>query len=949
MHCGGLPVSDRSHMTAAEIRQSFLDYFAEKGHTVVPSASLLPQSPGLLFTNAGMNQFVPYFLGTQKAPYDPPRAVDTQKCIRAGGKHNDLEDVGQDSYHHTFFEMLGNWSFGDYFKEEAIHWAWELLVERWGLPPGRLYATVYRPGPGDPSEFDHEAYDHWRRLFEQAGRDPRVHVVDGTVKDNFWMMGDTGPCGPCSELHIDLTPAGDTRGTLVNKDTDDCIEIWNLVFIQFNADADGTFRELPARHVDTGMGFERACSVIQNTEGFTDFSRKPSNYNTDLFRPVFARLEELCGERYLDVYPEPGRAGHPRELRHAIAFRVIADHVRTLAFSIADGILPGNTGRNYVLRRILRRAVRYGRELGFTGGRTFLPELVGTLAREMGGAFPELRDRAGVIRDTLEREENSFNETLDRGLKLYEEEAAKVASVFPGETAFKLYDTYGFPIDLTQLLCRERGLRVDMERYDELLDGQKRRAREARESEGVSALEIATKAATGFVGFAEDECEATVLEEHSDEELLWIIPDRTPLYAEMGGQVGDTGTIVVRGNEIPVVAVRQIGAARAHGVPGNLVGRVRPGDRVVLKVDPRRRRRTEAHHTATHLLHWALHEVVSPDASQQGSLVAEDRLRFDFSSGPVDANEVAALEERVNACIAADDAVSWREAPFAEVRARRDIMQFFGDKYGENVRVVQIGGAPQALDGYSMELCGGTHVRRTGEIGLFKIRKEEAIAAGVRRIEAACGEAARSLLEEQTHALAGEIKAAKAKLAAANARLEEAGAPPVVVGELPPHTLSAVVEKSDIREINALLDRIETHRNELKQAAAEAEKRLKKAQAAAAGRLAEAHLAKLLDSSTTHLAADFEGPPNLLQELLNGLKKRGFAGAAFLVVDDGERLHLGAWCGPETALEAGALIRELAPLAGGKGGGKPDLARGAAPQRDQRHALLEAARTMISQ
>ena len=476
-------------MTAAEIRQSFLDFFKEKEHSIVPSASLLPQSPGLLFTNAGMNQFVPYFLGTETAPYDPPRAADTQKCIRAGGKHNDLEDVGQDSYHHTFFEMLGNWSFGDYFKRDAINWAWELMVERWGFPPDRLYATVYRPGPGDPAEFDQEAYDCWKALFEGAGCDPAIHIVDGNKADNFWMMGETGPCGPCSELHVDLTPEGDTGGLLVNKDSDQCIEIWNLVFIQFNAEADGTFRDLPSKHVDTGMGFERACSIIQNTRGFTDFSRKASNYNTDVFRPIFQRLEELSGKKYQDIYPEPGKESENENIQTAVAFRVIADHLRTLSFSIADGILPGNTGRNYVLRRILRRAVRYGRSLGFTGDKFVLTSLVSTLIDQMHQAFPELKTREAVIVDTLQREERSFNETLDRGLTLFGEEAARVSGgAFPAEAAFKLYDTFGFPVDLTQLLCRERGITLEMDRFDELMEQARQIAREAQKSEVVSGV-----------------------------------------------------------------------------------------------------------------------------------------------------------------------------------------------------------------------------------------------------------------------------------------------------------------------------------------------------------------------------------------------------------------------------------------------------------------------------
>ena len=915
-------------MTAAEIRQSFLDFFKEKKHTIVPSASLLPQSPGLLFTNAGMNQFVPYFLGTEKAPYAPGRAADTQKCIRAGGKHNDLEDVGQDSYHHTFFEMLGNWSFGDYFKEEAIAWAWELMVDRWGFPPERLYATVYRPGPGDPAEFDQEAYDHWKGLFEQAGCDPDTHIVDGNKADNFWMMGETGPCGPCSELHVDLTLAGDTRGALVNKDSDECIEIWNLVFIQFNAEADGSFRDLPSRHVDTGLGFERACSIIQNTKGFTDFARKPSNYNTDVFRPIFDELEGLSGEKYFDVYPEPGQENQDDRVKTAVAFRVIADHLRTLSFSIADGILPGNTGRNYVLRRILRRAVRYGRALGFTGDRYVLKTLVETLVNQMGDVFPELRGREPVIVETLEREERSFNETLDRGLKLFEDEVAKLSGeAFPAEAAFKLYDTFGFPVDLTQLLCRERGIDLEMSRFEELMEQARQLARDAQKSEVVSALDIASDVITEFVGFERDECEATVLEEHTEENLQWIITDRTPFYAEMGGQVGDTGFLVLAGREVPVVGMQQIGGARAHGVPESLAGDLKPGDKITLRLDTDRRRPIEAHHSATHLLHWALHEVVSAEAAQQGSLVAENRLRFDFTSGAVTAEQISAIEEKVNARIEAAEPVSWGEVPYREIQGREDIMQFFGDKYGERVRVVQIGGESRALDGYSMELCGGTHVRNTADIGLFKIRKEEAIAAGTRRIEAVCGSAAEAYLAELAAREAEEEQAALAKLAAANEALEALGAAPLS----PPEGANP---------------------GQVKATAVKAEKALKKARTADASRLADEFLARLVEGAGvgSNLVEALAGPPALLQELLNGLKKVHFSQAAFLVVDDGEKLHLGALCGADgnnAGHGAGNLIKDLAPIVGGKGGGKPDMARGAGADRGKKGELLDAARAKL--
>src|ERR1700704_4050310 len=514
-------------MTGSEVRQSFLDFFREKKHTIVPSSSLLPDSPNLLFTNAGMNQFVPIFLGQQKPPWNPPRVADTQKCIRAGGKHNDLEDVGLDTYHHTFFEMLGNWSFGDYFKKEAIEWAWELVVERWKLPPQRLYATVYKPGPGEPSEFDQEAYDHWARLFQEADLDPKIHVVDGGKADNFWMMGDTGPCGPCSEVHVDLTPDGDTRGTLVNQGDPRCIEIWNLVFIQFNANPDGIFSLLPARHVDTGMGFERVAGVIECTEGFKDFSKPVSNYDSGVFRPIFEKLSELSGTSYRGTLPE-SRANLSEQEKIDVGFRVISDHIRTLCFAIADGIIPSNTDRNYVVRRILRRGVLFGRYLGF-GSTGFLSKLVPTVVANFGSVFPELPAHAEEIRAILEAEEALFNRTLDRGLKIFEEQPKQQkGKVFPGETAFMLYDTYGFPVDLTEVLVRERGLELDLEAVEKLMEEQRERSRAAQEKEVVTAVEETVP--TEFVGFDRDEAQANLVQVVHQEEQTFAIVDRSPLY-----------------------------------------------------------------------------------------------------------------------------------------------------------------------------------------------------------------------------------------------------------------------------------------------------------------------------------------------------------------------------------------------------------------------------------
>ena len=933
-------------MTASEIRQSFLDFFKEKQHTIVPSASLMPQSPGLLFTNAGMNQFVPYFLGTEKAPYSPPRAADTQKCIRAGGKHNDLEDVGYDTYHHTMFEMLGNWSFGDYFKKEAIEWAWELVVERWGFPADRLYATVYMPGEGDPGQFDQEAYDFWAALFEKQGCDPKRQIVNGNVKDNFWMMGETGPCGPCSELHVDLTPNGDTDGKLVNMDSDLCIEIWNLVFIQYNAEADGSFRDLPAKHVDTGMGFERAVSIYQGTDGFKDFSKKPTNYATDAFQPIFRKLEELSGRKYNDIYPESVEADKSTlsdEMKEAIAFRVIADHIRTLSFSLADGILLGNNGRNYVLRRILRRAVRYGRTLGFSGDKPFMPELVDTLVDQMSGVFPELAERADAIKENLHREETSFNETLDRGLAMFEQKVAEGGDQLDGAFAFQLYDTFGFPIDLTELLCEERGMKVDMKKFNQLMEEQREKGRAARTRELVRAADISTDAVTEFTGFEEDTSEATVLEIHQQPDHLLVITDKTPFYVEMGGQMGDQGTLTHEGEDFHVTAVQQLGEARAHSV--SIEANIIVGDTITLSLETDRRRPIEAHHTATHLLHLALHEIVSEDASQQGSLVSRTRLRFDFNSGAVSNDKLEAIEEKVNAWIGAGDTVSWTEVEHASIQGRKDIQQFFGDKYGDVVRVVQVGGEAGQLDGYSMELCGGAHVKNTADLGIFKIKSEGAIASGIRRIEAVCGEAAWQWMGEQVEHADAEGDELRTKLDKANAALAELGEDKVEFPQFP-HIMGAMlVEGGDFHQINATFKQFRQHIEGLRAAGVSAEKKLKKAQSGAAAKMADEALAGLLESGG-NIAEVFEGPANLLQELLNGLKKKQFEGAAFLIVDDGSRLHLGAFCGSQAqanGLAAGKLIQELGPIAGGKGGGKPDMARGAAPERDKAEELKAAA------
>ena len=930
-------------MTAAQIRQSFLDFFKEKQHTIVPSASLMPQSPGLLFTNAGMNQFVPYFLGVMDAPYKPGRASDTQKCIRAGGKHNDLEDVGQDSYHHTFFEMLGNWSFGDYFKKEAIAWAWELIVERWGFPVERLYATVYCPdkAAGNPGEFDQEAYDAWAALFESKGMDPKVHVVNGNMHDNFWMMGETGPCGPCSELHVDLTPEGDTQGKLVNMDSDKCIEIWNLVFMQYNAETDGTFRPLPACHVDTGMGFERACAMIQCTNGFTDFtSRRVSNYSTDVFRPIFNKIEEISGRTYVDIYPADATAEQKDILKESIAFRVIADHIRTLSFSIADGILPGNGGRNYVLRRILRRAVRYGRTLGLE--KPFLSDIVDTLVAEMGGVFPELEARRDTIKEVLLREETSFNETLDRGLELFDKEVAASGKV-SGDFAFKLYDTYGFPIDLTALMARERGLEIDTARFDELMEEQRRRAKAAQKKQVVRALDIKTDCVTEFVGYTEMTCEATVTEVHENDGVLFVITDKTPFYAEMGGQVSDGGTLELNGSQVEVIGVQQIGKARAHLI--SAADGITPavGDKVALTLDDYRRHALQAHHSATHLLHKALRELVSADIAQQGSLVEVDRLRFDFNSGAISKADLRRVEERVNQWVEENLPVVCKEYAMAEIKQHKEVCQFFGDKYGDVVRLVQMGGDPGKFDGVSMELCGGTHVTETGKVGVFKIMSEGAIASGVRRIEAACGAAAYHYAANVVAAHKQETADFLAKLSAANEKLAALGQETVAVPADEKQD-EAVAKADGYAALTAAVDAYLAYCESVKEAALEADKRMKKAAAAAAASMADAILTeKLTDGNGAFYA---EGGNELLTELFNGLRKRHFPAAVFMVVGDGESLLLGSYCGEQAqaaGLKAGDLMRTLAPLAGGKGGGKADMARGSGKPETDVDALLAKA------
>ncbi len=913
-------------MTSSEIRQSFLDFFKSKGHTIVPSSSLLPDSPNLLFTNAGMNQFVPIFLGQRGAdvskwagavPGKDTRAADTQKCIRAGGKHNDLEDVGLDTYHHTFFEMLGNWSFGDYFKKEAIEWAWELVTGIWQFPKNRLYATVYSPdkSKGDPSEFDQEAYDFWAEKFQAAGLDPKVHIVNGGKKDNFWMMGDTGPCGPCSEIHVDLTPQGDTRGALVNKGSAECIEIWNLVFIQFNANPDGTFSPLPAKHVDTGMGFERVTGIVQNTKRFTEFGRIISNYETDIFRPLFDEIERLSGKKYGSTLPVAGGQANSEQEKIDVAFRVIADHIRTLSFAIADGITPGNTDRNYVLRRILRRAVRYGRTLGFR--QPFFYKLVNVLAHTMGSAFPELRARKEQVEAVIQTEEEAFNRTLDKGMDLFEDEVAAMAKSgqagqITGAFAFRLYDEQGFPLDLTQLLARERGLGVDVAGFDRLMEEQKSRARAAQKKQVIELSQVESTVATEFVGYDTLETKAKILEVLSIKDKTAVILETSPLYAEMGGQVGDTGELRAGGHLWNIINTLKSGNTWLHfleAAPSSGEEAPATGSEVSVRVARPRRDAIQRHHTVTHLLHWALHEVVSPDAVQKGSYVGPEKLTFDFSSAALSPQQVSDVERLVNERILENAPVTWIEVKYNHIRERKDIMQFFGEKYGDWVRVVQIGGKPTALNGYSMELCGGTHTRATGELGMFRIVAESAIAAGIRRIEAVAGlESYRKANDELAllRSIAGKVN-------------------------------------SPTTELEKKLESMLAHQKEL-------EKRLKAAQQKQAAELARGLAANAQSIGSTRAIIENlgTGDGDFLQAVADALKGQ-FKGVVVLGAVSGGAVALVATVSPELTkqYQAGKLIQTIAPLIGGKGGGRPDNARGGGKETGKLDEALAKAKSLL--
>jgi len=682
-------------MTSQEIRQSFLNFFVEKGHSIVESAPVIPfNDPTLLFTNAGMNQFKDVFLGVGNRSYS--RAVDTQKCIRVSGKHNDLEEVGRDTYHHTFFEMLGNWSFGDYYKQEAIEWAFELLTKVWKLDVNRLHATVYRT--------DDEAFEIWKKYLPLE----RIHRFD--EKDNFWEMGETGPCGPCSEIHYDNT-ADLSGASLVNAGTPAVIEIWNLVFIQYNRKQDGTLEPLTAKHVDTGMGFERICAVIQG---------KSSNYETDVFTPLINEIAKLSKKEY------------SQQLEHtdSIAMRVIADHVRTLSFAIADGALPSNEGRGYVLRRILRRASRFARNIGFREPVIF--SLVHILTETMGEVFPELRKNQNTIERVIRAEEESFLQTLERGLDKFEQ-ISEIAqkegkNIISGSDAFLLYDSFGFPLDLTELIARENNFSVDISEFNEKMKEQKERSRKARKQFIQEVEQFDQQLKSEFIGYTEMSCEANVLFIKDNQ----IVFNQTPFYAESGGQVADTGCITLAGEKYEVTDVKKIGDAILHFCDRDIEQLV--GAKAFLEVDEKRRKDVMRNHSATHLLHEALYEVLGSHIKQAGSLVAPDYLRFDFNHfEKCSLEELEKVEKIVNEKILDGISVQIEEIELEEAKKYDKIKMFFGDKYGDRVRVVKMD--PK----FSMELCGGTHVKNTADISFFKIISESSIAAGVRRIEAITG------------------------------------------------------------------------------------------------------------------------------------------------------------------------------------------------------------------
>ena len=849
--------------SVADIRQSFLDFFAAKGHTVVASSPLVPgNDPTLMFTNSGMVQFKDVFLGTDKRPY--VRAASVQACLRAGGKHNDLENVGYTVRHHTFFEMLGNWSFGDYFKRESLKWAWELLTEVYKLPPERLLATVYQE--------DDEAYDIWTK---EIGLPPERVIRIGDNKggryksDNFWMMADTGPCGPCSEIfydhgdHITGGPPGSP-----DEDCDRFIEIWNNVFMQFNRTEDGVMNPLPKPSVDTGMGLERISAVLQGVH---------SNYEIDLFQNLIRAAARETGVPF--SMDEP-------------SLKVIADHIRACSFLIADGVMPSNDGRGYVLRRIIRRAIRHGYKLGQKG--LFFHRLVTDLVAEMGDAYPELRAKQALIEDELKKEEIKFAETLDKGMALLEEALKDGVQVLDGKTAFQLYDTYGFPLDLTADICRERDLQVDQDGFDAAMEAQRAQSRAASTFKMGGKLEYAGDD-TRFEGYAESTAEGRILALYKDGQPVdtlsagdsgVVVLDRTPFYAEGGGQIGDTGTLAATGGLdalFDVLDTQKVTAA-AFGHEGRLVrGQLKTGMTVVATIDLHRRRAIQRNHSVTHLMHAALRDVLGKHVTQKGSLVTAERTRFDFSHHePVSAEQMAEIERIVNFVIGANYDVSARLMSMDDAQ-KLGAMALFGEKYGDVVRVLKMGD-------FSTELCGGTHVSRTGDIGFFKIVSEGGVAAGVRRIEAVTGEGAVAYVQSQDKLVRDAC-----------------------------HMLKAQSHEEMAERIAALQDQLKGLDKEVA--------RLKGKLAASAGE--ELAASAITVNGVRLLAAELEGADAAtLRDTMDKLKDRLQSAVIVLASKADGKVQLAAGVTKDLTgkVKAGELVNFVAGQVGGKGGGKPDMA-----------------------
>lgn len=869
-------------MKSTEIRNTFFEFFRSKQHTIVPSAPMVVKDdPSLMFTNAGMNQFKDIFLGN--AGVTSPRIADTQKCLRVSGKHNDLEEVGHDTYHHTMFEMLGNWSFGDYFKNEAIAWAWELLTEVYGIDKDTLYVTVFGGDESDGLQPDNDAFAFWKALI------PENRILYGSKKDNFWEMGDTGPCGPCSEIHVDLRPDEEKKkisgADLVNTDHPLVIEIWNLVFIEFNRKANGSLEKLPSRHVDTGMGFERLAMVLQG---------KKSNYDTDVFQPIIQRISTLCNIPY------------GNNLQSDIAMRVIADHLRAVSFAIADGQLPSNVKAGYVIRRILRRAVRYAYTF-LHQEEALLHKLIPVLVNQLGDVFPELRKQEEIIRRVISEEEMSFLRTLATGIQRFRQylDQHPTEKLIDGSFAFELFDTYGFPIDLTRLMAKEESREVDMQGFEEGLQAQKNRSRaDAATDTGDWTVLIPGTDPSLFLGWDHLESEAQILRYREvvakKQSLFQIVLNQTPFYAEAGGQVGDQGLLIQDEVKIPVLDTRKENNLIIH-----LTSSLPPNPSALLnaKVDIEKRSLTAVNHSATHLLHFALRDVLGTHVEQKGSSVDPERLRFDFSHfSKLSEEEIHAVEQKVNRMIRANIDLDEMRDISMESAMEMGAMALFGEKYGDKVRLVRFGD--------SVELCGGTHVHATGQIGLLIIRSEAAIAAGVRRIEAISGSAALDYLQEK------------------QSQLE----------------LIREMFKNTNDPVRSVKDLIETQK--------ETEKKLYQLEQEQLKHLSEKLRASVMDiNGIQFLAQRIDLPMQQIKDLAFDLEKE--LKNAFLVFGSGAdgkpglTVMLSRQLTEDNKMNAGSIVRTLARHIEGGGGGQTHFATAGGKNLSGLDAALQAARDFI--